>query len=78
MAWRWTMAARLLSMNGRKPILTYLDLESNPGLSDIQPLLDNTGLGSGDEVRLRSTAVGCADVTALEANGVTVLSDCPW
>ncbi len=34
--------------------LTILDLTNNPNLSDIQPLLDNTGLGAGDQVLLRS------------------------
>ena len=58
--------------------LAYVDLEGNPNLSDIQPLLDNTGLGSGDEVLLGSTAVDCADVTALKNNGVTVTSDCDF
>jgi hypothetical protein len=28
--------------------LTFLDLSNNPNLTDIQPLLDNTGLGAGD------------------------------
>jgi hypothetical protein len=39
-------------------------------------LLDNTGLGAGDTVDLRSTSVSCTDVAALQAKGVTVLSDC--
>ncbi len=56
--------------------LTYLDLSSNSGLSNIQPLLDNTGLGAGDTVDLRSTSVSCTDVAALLAKGVTVQSDC--
>ncbi|NIM47876.1 MAG: leucine-rich repeat domain-containing protein, partial [Gemmatimonadales bacterium] len=57
--------------------LTYLYLTNNPNLTDIQPLLDNTGLGAGDTVDLQSTSVSCSDVAALEAKGVTVLSDCP-
>ncbi len=57
--------------------LWELDLSSNPNLTDIQPLLDNTGLGAGDTVDLRSTNVSCADVAALQAKGVTVQSDCP-
>lgn len=56
--------------------LAYIDLEGNPSLSNIQPLLNNTGLGSGDEVLIGSTAVACTDVAALEAKGVTVSSDC--
>ena len=58
------------------PRLTGLRLYNNP-ISDIQPLLDNTGLGAGDTADLRSTSVSCADVAALEAKGVRVESDCP-
>ena len=57
--------------------LTRLLLDNNPDLSNIQPLLDNTGLGADDTVNLRSTNVSCTDVAALEAKGVTVESDCP-
>jgi hypothetical protein len=57
--------------------LIYLNLDSNPNLSDIQPLLDNAGLGAGDMVNLESTSVSCTDVAALQAKGVTVESDCP-
>ncbi len=49
----------------------------NPDLTDIQTLLDNTGLGTGDSVLLMNTNVSCTDVVALEARGVTVISDCP-
>ncbi len=54
-----------------------LGLDTNPGLSNIQPLLDNTGLGAGDRVFLQLTSVSCTDVAALQAKGVTVFSDCP-
>ena len=54
-----------------------LDLRNNPNLADIQPLLNNTGLGSGDVVFLENTNVSCPDVAALEAKGVNVMSDCP-
>ena len=57
--------------------LTILDLTNNPNLSNIQPLLDNTGLGAGDQVLLRSTSVSCTDVAALQAKGVSVGSSCP-
>ena len=57
--------------------LTTLRLENNQNLTDIQPLLDNTGLGAGDTVNLESTSVSCTDVAALEAKGVQVQSDCP-
>ncbi len=57
--------------------LTGLSLFGNPNLTDIQPLLDNTGLGAGDTVDLQSTSVSCTDVAALQAKGVTVQSDCP-
>jgi internalin A len=54
-----------------------LFLDDNPNLSNIQPLLDNIGLGAGDLVSLGGTSVSCTDVAALEAKGVTVVSDCP-
>jgi internalin A len=57
--------------------LESLYLDNNPNLTDIQPLLDNTGLGAGDTVGLLSTNVSCTDVAALRAKGVSVLSDCP-
>jgi hypothetical protein len=66
--------------------LTHLNsllLSNNPNLSNIQPLLDNTGLGTptsfgGRFVDLRFTSVSCTDVAALKAKGfVAVDSDCP-
>ncbi len=57
--------------------LRELPLNDNPALTDIQPLLDNPGLGAGDAVNLKRTSASCADVTALGAKGVTVESDCP-
>ncbi len=57
--------------------LTFLDLNGNRNLTDIQPLLDNTGLGAGDLVLLEFTNVSCTDLAALRAKGVTVISDCP-
>jgi hypothetical protein len=57
--------------------LTYLTLNNNQHLNDIQSLLDNTGLGAGDWVDLKSTSVNCTDVAALQAKGVSVDSDCP-
>ena len=56
--------------------LALLSLHTNPDLSDIQPLLDNPGLGTGDDVLLQSTNVSCTDVDALRAKGVAVISDC--
>jgi len=50
--------------------LTELWLSGNPSLTDIQPLLGNTGLGVGDRVSLGSTNVSCADESALAARGV--------
>ena len=57
----------------------FLALSGNPNLSNIQPLLDNPGLGVGvmDTVTLGGTSVSCTDVALLEAKGVTVFSDCP-
>ena len=57
--------------------LRDLRLNGNPNLTDIQPLLDNTGLGAGDTVYLQSTNVSCTDVAALRAKGVSVFSFCP-
>ena len=57
--------------------LVDLRLDGNANLTDIQPLLDNTGFGGADIVDLRDTSVSCTDVAALEAKGVTVVSDCP-
>ena len=57
---------------------TSIGLGTNPDLTDIQPLLDNTGLGAGDDVELRGTMVSCEDVALLADKGVTVTSDpCP-
>ena len=55
---------------------TSIGLANNPDLTDIQPLLNNTGLGEGDDVDLRGTMVSCEDVVLLAAKGVTVTSDC--
>ncbi len=52
--------------------LRRLSLVNNPGLTDVQALLDNTGLGPGDEVRFGSTGVSCGDVAWLAAQGVAV------
>ena len=52
--------------------LTILNLWDNPNLTNIQPLLDNRGQGSGDMVVLTSTNVSCADMALLQAKGVTV------
>ena len=56
--------------------LRSLRLSDNPNLTDIKPLLDNTGLGVTDSVHLEGTSVSCTDVTALRAKGVQVSSDC--
>ena len=52
--------------------LRSLNLGRNLNVSDIQPLLDNTGLGAGATVDLSGTGVSCGDVAALEAKGVLV------
>ena len=57
--------------------LRELGLDNNPALADLEPLLDNTGIGAGDTVFLRGTGVSCATVATLESRGATVLSDCP-
>jgi len=56
--------------------LRGLVLDGNPDLNNIQPLLNNIGLGADDTVHLTSANVSCTDVAALEAKGVEVTSDC--
>ena len=56
--------------------LRRLKLSVNNDLSNIQPLLDNSEFGAGDQVRLENTNVSCTDVALLEAKGVDVNSDC--
>ncbi|MCY3704732.1 MAG: leucine-rich repeat domain-containing protein [Gammaproteobacteria bacterium] len=57
--------------------LTTLHLQDNRELSDIQPLLDNPGVGRDDEVKLERTAVSCEDIEMLRAKRATVTSNCP-
>ena len=52
--------------------LTDLRLQSNPALSNVQPLLDNTGLAAGDRVGLGATSVRCTNLTVLAARRVNV------
>lgn len=54
--------------------LASLGLAGNSGLSDIQAILDNTGIGAGDWVDLEQTAVTCGDVNALRARGVIAVA----
>ena len=56
--------------------LTHLYLSQNPALTDIQPLLDNPGLGAGSFVRLGDTNVDCKDVAGLRAREVVVADAC--
>ncbi len=56
--------------------LDDVDLDDNPSLSNIQALLQNTGIVSGDQVSLVNTGASCADIAILEGRGVTVHSDC--
>ena len=56
--------------------LTTVLLQDNSNLITVQPLIENTGFGSGDLVNLGSTSVSCADVVKLMIHGVTVISDC--
>ena len=58
--------------------LTSLRLQDN-NISDISPLVANTGLGSGDEVNLKSNPLSSASINthipALQRRGVTVEFD---
>jgi internalin A len=60
--------------------LTYLWLGSNQ-ISDIKPLVDNSGLGGGDVVDLRSNPLSATSLNTyipqLEARGVIVYYDAP-
>jgi hypothetical protein len=55
-----------------------LFLSSNSDLTNVQPLLDNTGLGAGERAYLQSTSVSCGNAAMLGDKGVTVRSTgCP-
>lgn len=60
--------------------LSWLDLSSN-AISDLQPLVDNAGLGFGDQLYLGSNPFDCtgqaANLSALKSRGVQLSSDCP-
>ena len=56
--------------------LTELHVHDLPDLSNIEPLLNNTGLGAGDRVILMNSNISCADAAALRGNGVSVDSEC--
>ena len=52
--------------------LTNLRLQSNPDLSDVQPLLENPGFGAGDRLGLNNTGVACTDLAVLAANRLNI------
>lgn len=56
--------------------LSVLVLQFNADLTDIRPLVDNAGLGAGDEIYLAGTNPDCAHVAELRARGVTVFGAC--
>jgi hypothetical protein len=53
--------------------LRELSVARNWSLYDVQPLLHNQGIGAGDELDLRFTAVRCSDIDAFANRGVTLL-----
>lgn len=65
-----------LSPLGDLLFLAEIVLTENTQLNDIQPLIDNVGVGRDDLVHLQGTNVPCTDVALLEAKRVTVLSEC--
>ena len=69
-----TLVTDLRPLSGLPDIL-YIDLRYNADLSDIQPLLDNPGIGPGDIVELRLTSVTCNDQARLAAKGVEVRTE---
>jgi hypothetical protein len=62
---------------GGLTVLLFVDASDNPLIQNIQPLLDNPGVGSGDTVDLSGTGVSCPSVAQLKQKGVAVISDCP-
>ena len=69
-----TLVTDLRPLSGLTDIL-YIDLRFNSDLDNIQPLLDNPGIGAGDIVELRFTSVTCADQARLAAKGVEVRTE---
>lgn len=65
-----------LSPLGDMLLLSFLVLDDNRELSDIQPLLDNPGVGRDDTVQLERTSVSCEDIAQLQAKRATVTSNC--
>ena len=57
-------------------LLSFVVLDDNRELSDIQPLIDNPGVGRDDTVQLERTAVSCKDIALLVAKRATVTSNC--
>lgn len=55
--------------------LVALDLRFNPGLKNIQALIENPGLGAGDIVELRHTNVSCTDQARLAEKGIEVRTE---
>jgi len=70
------MITDISALTGPHPNLTIIYLQDNPNLSNIQPLVDNTGLADGDTVNLSNTMVSCDDVALLEAKSVQVTHTC--
>ena len=56
--------------------LNTIVLDNNRDLTDIEPLLDNPGVGRDDIVQLTGTSVSCEDIALLEERRVTVMSEC--
>ena len=60
------------SLGSGMPRLLVVTLGSNHGLSDIQALIDNPGIGPGDRVLLSNTSVLSTDIQKLLDKGVIV------
>jgi Leucine-rich repeat (LRR) protein len=65
-----------VSALGALSALEVIDLDFNPDLADIGPLLANPDIGARTHVSLVGTSVSCADVAALRARGAAVVSGC--
>jgi hypothetical protein len=58
--------------------LSYLDIAVNPSVTNIAPLVENTGIGSGDELWLSNLGIACSDpdLAALRNRGVVLYDGC--
>ena len=78
--WLWLENNTISDISAVAGLTNLADLElDNNTISDISPLVENTGLGQGDEVDLRANPLNSAAINthilALQSRGVEVLFD---